>query len=81
VPFVGKSKATSGELLSGNDNSNPHYSIDNNDNDYNNNNNYNSVYDLVYDSVDAKVYNNNNIAHYYRVSKNVTKTVRTKFHS
>jgi hypothetical protein len=63
VSFVGRSEATSGELLSGNDNGCTHYPI-NNDNDYNNNNDYNSVYDsvydFVYDSVDAKVYNNSN---------------------
>jgi hypothetical protein len=64
VPFVGKSKATSGELLSGNDNSSTHYPINNNDNDYNNNDDYNSVDNsvdnFVYDLVDAKVYNNSN---------------------
>jgi hypothetical protein len=78
VPFVGKSKATSGELLSGNDNGCTHYPIDNNNNYNNNNNDYNNDYNSVYDSVNNdSVYNNNNIARYYRVSKNVTKTVRT----
>ena len=78
MSFVGRSEATSGELLSGNDNGCTHYPIDNNDNDYNNNNDYNNDYKSVYDSVNNdSVYNNNNIARYYRVSKNVTKTVRT----
>jgi hypothetical protein len=70
VPFVGRSKATSGELLSGNNNSSTHYPIyNNNDHDYNDYNSVDnsvddSVDDFVYDSVDAKVYNNSNNNHF-----------------